>query len=409
MRLPRLAVASLLAVAPLAACGDRGGEAAAGDCSESSEVRLGGSLPLSGPAAVYGVMGKSAAAVFDQVNAEGGVKMEDGKTRKIEYTFLDDGYEPARTVKNMKALVERDSILAGFQVFGTSNTMAARDYMHAKGVPLLLVNSGADEIQELNEPDLFGFLIQYGFQAKVVGDYILEHKPDAKIGILYQNNGLGQNFLASYEDVFDGTTAKIVSKQPYDLSAANVDSQLIALKNSGADVFLNYATGAFVPEAIKKAHEIGWKPLQVVGTETNQIATALRPAGPEAATGVVSMLHVKDVGDPRWASDLQSSYSDVAKFAPDLDWKSDGLVYYGALQAEIMVEAIRGMDGCTSTDLEESMRSVQLESDVLLPGISIATSENYAFAQGRSQMAKFDGKTWVAEGEVQDASVVIDD
>lgn len=362
-----------------------------------TEVNLGGSLPLSGPAAVFGVMAPAASAVFEKINDEGGLEMADGKTRTINYKYLDDGYEPARTAQNLKTLVERDQIFSAFQVFGTSNALAAREYLVTKDVPLMLVNSGASQIQEANSPDFVGFLVQYEFQANMMAQYVLDEKPNAKVGILYQNNGLGQDFLDKFTAAFDGTTAEIVSAQPYDLNASNIDSQIIALKDSGADVFLNYSAGAFMPAAIKKAHEIGWTPLQIIGTETNQIETALVPAGTDAATGVVSMVWTKDISDPQWSDDNpRTAYADLAEYAPDLDWENNQAVYTGVLQGEVMVEALRGMKGCTVKDLTDSMHSLDFESTILRPGISVVTSPDYSFIVSKAMIAEFDGESWVA-------------
>ncbi|GAA1917477.1 ABC transporter substrate-binding protein [Microbacterium aoyamense] len=374
---------------------DPSGEACSPGITDT-EINLGGSLPLSGPAAIYGSLAHAAEAVFEKANADGGVESADGKTRTINYTYLDDGYEPARTARNVRTLVERDNIFSTYGVFGTSNALAAREYLQSVNIPLLQVDTGSDQFQEINSPDLFGAIMQYGFQAGVAAQYILKEKPDAKIGILYQNNGYGEDMLRNYTAAFEGTGAEIVSAQAYDLSAGNVDSQIIALKDSGADVFLNYGAGTFVPAAIKKAYEIGWTPLQVVSTEGGQIETGLKPAGVEAATGVLSVAVLKDVADPQWGDDNPKVvYSDLAEYAPDEDWENDALLYRGVLQAEIMLDALRGMEGCTVEDLETSIHNLDLESAVLRPGLAISTSEDYAFAPTEAQIVQFDGESWV--------------
>ena len=393
----------------LTGCGTRGDNASASaeGCDTGitdSTVRLGSSLPLSGPGAAYGEIAQTAKKYFDGLNADGGVEMGDGKTRKIELTVLDDAYDPAKTVSNARELVEKEQVFSLFSVLGTSPNEAIYDYVNGKGVPNLFMSTGADVFLETHDDKPWGmaWLPQYGWEAQVFADYIAENQPGAKVGVLYQNDGYGQGIMAGLEKAFEGTDVEIVSAEGYEQSGGSVDAQVSKIKASGADVFIDYATGTFVTQSLKKVADLGWKPLTIVGSGNNH-ASLVGPAGEDAVKGAVSFNWLKDVADSSWADDEgMKSWQEFADGAEGVD-ATDGASANGYTMAQLMVETLKGMDGCTREDLLEAVHSLDgAAADLLLPGVTVSTSDDYPYFINTVQMLEFDGKTWVPMGEPVD-------
>lgn len=403
----RAAAVTCLSLA-LASCGRGDTGATAEGCDPGvtdTEVKIGGSLPMSGAGAAYGVLAGAADAAFKKANADGGVRMADGKQRQITYKYLDDAYDPARTVGNIKTLVESEGVFATFQLLGTSPNLAVADYLGAKEVPQLFVNTGTDLILERHEenPWIFAFLPQYGFEAQVVADHVKAQRPKGKVGILYQNDGFGKNMLANFKKQFEGSDVTIVSEQPYEQTGASVDSQVVNLQASGADVFVNYATGTFATQAIRKAHQLGWKPLHMLTNGTNHVESILKPAGADAATGITTMLLLKDPNDPEYAStpEVKEYRAVLAEHGPGLN-PADAIVISGFLQGQMLVEALEN-SGCTRQELLDATYNLtDVEAGMLLPGITVNTKPDYPYLFTQAKLAVFDGTRYVPQDELME-------
>ncbi|MBC7630709.1 ABC transporter substrate-binding protein [Aeromicrobium sp.] len=393
----------------LTGCGGRSNStesssSASGNCDvgiTDTTVKLGSSIPLSGPGAAYGEIAHTAKKYFDSLNAEGGVEMGDGMKRKIELTVLDDAYDPARTVSNARELVDKTGVFSLFSVLGTSPNEAIYDYVNGKGIPNLFMSTGSDVFlaQHDKKPWGMAWLPQYGWEADVFAKYIAKEKPDAKVGILYQNDGYGKGILAGFEKAFKDTDVTIVSKQGYEQSGGSADAQVSKLKASGADVFVDYATGTFVTQSLKKAADLGWKPLTILGSGNNH-ASLVGPAGADAVTGTISFNWLKDVADDSWGDDAgMKAWQDFADGAKGVD-ATDGASANGYTMAQLMVETFKKMDGCKRQDLLDAVQSLDgAQADLLLPGVAVSTTDDYPYFIETVQMLEFDGKTWEATGD----------
>ncbi|MGY2084030.1 ABC transporter substrate-binding protein [Blastococcus sp. SYSU DS0539] len=392
----------------LAGCGGRAdseeASAAGGNCDPGitdSSIKIGASLPMSGAGAVYGSIARAAQAYFEDVNAQGGVEMGDGVTRTIEYIPMDDAYDPARTVSNARTLIEQDQVFALMNVLGTSPNLAIGDLVAGQGVPNLFAMTGTDEFMAQDEYWSMGFLPQYEFEAQVMADYVLANNPQAKVGLLYQNDGFGKGMLANFEKEFEGTDVEIVSAQAYEQSGGSADSQVVNLANSGADVWLNYATGTFMTQSLKKAAEIGWEPLTLVTSGTNHAQAIMQPAG-EGAVDAVSFTWLKDVSDPSWSDDegMQAWQAFAEKHQGDFE-AADSTAANGYTVGQMMVEVLEQMDGCTRQDMLDAAQNLSgVSPDLFLPEVTVETTPDYPFFTTQVQMMTFNGTTWELQGDV---------
>src|SRR5215510_9493937 len=266
----------------------------------ATEIKVGNTNPYSGPLSAYGTIGKAIGAYFKKVNDEGGIN-----GRKINYISYDDQYSPPKTVEMVRKLVEQDQVAFLFQTLGTPPNSAIHKYMNEKKVPQLFVATGATK---WNDPTHFpwtmGYQPNYQTEGRVYASYILKNVPDAKVGILYQNDDYGKDYLKGFEDgLGDAAKKLIVMKQSYEVTDPTIDSQIVNLKNSGANVFFNITSPKFAAQAIKKANDIGWKPLHFLNNVSSSLGTVLKPAGLEASKGLITALYLKDVTDPQWKTD----------------------------------------------------------------------------------------------------------
>jgi len=395
-----LAVAGLAAAAiSLSAAAQKKYDPGATD----TEIKIGDLKPYSGPASAYGTIGKAIAAYFDKVNAEGGVN-----GRKIKYISLDDGYNPAKAVEQSRKLVEEDEVLLIFNSLGTPSNTAIQKYMNQKKVPQLFVATGATKWGDpKNFPWTMGWQPTYQTEGKIYAAHILETKPNAKIGVLYQNDDYGKDYLKGFEDgLGDKAKTMIVSKVSYEVTDPNIDSQMVTLKGSGADTFFNITTPKFAAQAIKKAAEIGWKPTHYLNNVSSQVGSTLKPAGLENAVGIITTQYNKDPTDPQWANDKAF-----------LDWKAwmqkyyaggdltDASNVYGYSAAMTMVQVLKQCgDNLTRENVMKQAANLDMVLPMALPGINVKTGPNDFYPIEREQLARFDGKTWVLFGKVYDAS-----
>src|SRR5579883_2453453 len=295
-----LMVAAAMAIAALAtapAAAQKKYDPGASD----SEIKIGNIMPYSGPASAYGEIGKTEAAYFRKVNDEGGVN-----GRKINFISYDDAYSPPKTVEQARKLVESDEVLLIFQSLGTPSNTAIQRYMNAKKVPQLFVATGATK---WNDPKHFpwtmGWQPSYQAEAHIYSKYILQNIKDAKIAVLYQNDDYGKDYLQGLKDGLGAQYGKlVVAEKSYETSDPTVDSQVVALKNSGANVFINITTPKFASQAIRKVYDIGWKPIHFLNNVSTSVSAVLKPAGLEKAVGVISSYYLKDPTDPQWQNDL---------------------------------------------------------------------------------------------------------
>jgi branched-chain amino acid transport system substrate-binding protein len=376
-----------------------------GPGASDTEIKIGNTMPYSGPASAYGLIGKTIEAYFKKVNAEGGIN-----GRKVTFISYDDAYSPPKTVEQVRKLVESDEVLLVFQPLGTPSNSAIHKYMNSKKVPQLFVATGATKWGDPKHfPWTMGWQPNYQSEGRIYAAYILKNHPNAKIGILYQNDDYGKDYVKGMKDGL-GAKAKtmIVSEQPYETSDPTVDSQIINLKASGADVFFNVTTPKFAAQAIKKAHEIGWKPVHLLNNVSQSVGSVLKPAGLEASKGVLSTGYLKDPTDSTWDNDpgKKEWLAFMDKYFPEGDKTSSFTAYgYSVAQTLAMVLKQCGNDLTRENVMKQaaSLKNVQLP--MALPGITLNTSATDFFPFEQMQMMRFNGERWELFGPIMSGEV----
>ena len=369
----------------------------------ATEIKIGNTNPYSGPASAYGTIGKTIAAYFKKVNDEGGVN-----GRKINFISYDDSYSPPKAVEMVRKLVEQDQVAAVFQTLGTPTNTAIHKYINQQKVPHLFVATGATKWDDpKNFPWTMGWQPNYQTEGRTYAAYILKNIPDAKIGILYQNDDYGKDYVKGMEDGLGANAAKmIVMKQSYEVTDPTVDSQIINLKNSGANVFFNVTIPKFAVQAIKKAHDIGWKPTHFLNNVSSSLASVLKPAGLDASRGLITALYMKEITDPQWQK--TAPYTDwvafMKKYYPEgaLDDQSNA---FGYTVAQIMTQVLKqcGNDLSRENIMRQAENLKNVELPLLLPGIKVNTSPTDHAPIQQEQLAKFDGERWALFGELFEA------
>jgi branched-chain amino acid transport system substrate-binding protein len=357
-----------------------------------SEIRIGNIMPYSGPLSAYALIGRTQAAFFNKINAEGGVN-----GRKITFISYDDGFSPPKTVEQARKLVESDEVLLIFQSLGTPTNNAIRQYMNLKKVPQLFVATGATQFGDLkNFHWTMGWQPTYQTEGRIYAKYILQNLPQGKIGVLYQNDDSGRDYLKGLHDGLgeEATKRMIVAELPYEPSDPTVDRQIVTLKTMGADIFFNEASPKFAAQAIKRAAEIGWKPVQFLASISNSVGSVLKPAGLEASKGILSTNYLKDATDPTWKDDpaLKEWAAFMDKYFPEGD-KSSTFSVYGYLTAQTMVQVLKqcGDELTRENVMKQAANLKDLELGMLLPGIKINTSPTDYFPVEQMQMSRFNG------------------
>jgi branched-chain amino acid transport system substrate-binding protein len=367
--------------------------------ASDTEIKVGNTNPYSGPASAYGAIGKSIAAYIKMVNDQGGVN-----GRKINWVSYDDGYSPPKTVEMARKLVEQDQVLFLYQTLGTPSNTAIQKYMNIKKVPQLHVATGATK---WNDPKDYhwtmGWQPNYQDEAKVYAKHILQTKPNAKIAVLFQNDDYGKDYLKGFEDGLGDKKSMIVAKASYEVAEPTVDSQILQLKASGADVFFNIATPKFAAQAIRAAYDSGWKPVQYVNNVSASIGAVMVPAGVEKAVGVITTAYLKDPVDKTWANDPAIKQFDawLQKYMPEGN-RADVNYIYGYTVAQALVQVLKQCgDNLTRDNVMKQAASMKnYRIDTLLPGITVTTSDrDYAPLQA-VQLERFDGKQYELFGTV---------
>ena len=357
--------------------------------ASDAEIKVGNIMPYSGPLSAYGLIGKVEAAYFAKINAEGGIH-----GRKINFISYDDGYSPPKTVEQARKLVESDEVLLIFQPLGTPTNTAIEKYMNAKKVPQLFVATGATKFGDhKNFPWTMGWQPTYQTEGRIYARYLLQNHAGAKIGVLYQNDDSGKDYLKGLKDGLAGKM-QIVAEAPYEVSDPTVDSQIVLLKASGAEVFFNEASPKFAAQAIRKAAELDWKPIQVLASVSNSVGSVLKPAGVENAKGIMSAAYLKDPTDPTWRNDPATREWDafMDKYLPGGD-KTSTFPVYGYLLAQTMVRVLEQCgDDLTRDNIMRQAASLDFELGMLLPGIRIKTGPNDYYPIEQMQMTRFNGE-----------------
>ncbi|MBV8425747.1 MAG: ABC transporter substrate-binding protein [Hyphomicrobiales bacterium] len=372
--------------------------------ASDTEIKIGNIMPYSGPASAYGNIGKTEAAYFNKINAEGGIN-----GRKINFISYDDAYSPPKTVEQARKLVESDGVLLIFQSLGTASNTAIQRYMNSKKVPQLFVATGATKWGDpKNFPWTMGWQPVYQSESRIYAKYIRDNYPDSKIGVLYQNDDYGKDYLKGLKDGLGDKAAMIVAEAPYEVTDPTVDSQIVKLKASGADILFNVATPKFAAQAIKKVAELAWSPIHIVNFVSSSIGGVLKPAGLDNSRGILSTQYFKDVNDPYWKDDAGfkawSAFMD--KYYPEGD-RSDGNTVYGYLAAQTLVQVLKQSgDNLTRENVMKQAANLKdLKLDMLLPGISINTSPTDFYPIKQMQMIKFDGEHWEPIGPVMSGDI----
>jgi branched-chain amino acid transport system substrate-binding protein len=368
-----------------------------------TEIKVGNINPYSGPASAYGLIGRTIAAYFTKVNAEGGIN-----GRKVNFISYDDGYSPPKTVEQARKLVESDEVLLIFQSLGTAHNTAIERYMNAKGVPQLFVATGATKFGDpKNFPWTMGWQPNYQSEGRIYAKYLMEHQPNGKIGVLYQNDDYGKDYLKGIKDGLQGKIA-VVSEQAYETTDPTINSQIISLKTSGADVLFNVATPKFAAQAIRKVAELDWHPLHLLNNVSNSVGSVLQPAGLENAKDVLSTHYIKDPTDPTWKDDqnFKDWQAFMEKYFPDGD-RTSSFTVYGYAVAHTMVHVLTqcGDDLTRANVMKQAASLKDLTNPMLLPGITINTSATDFFPIEQMRMMRFSGERWELFGPVLSGDV----
>ena len=371
-----------------------------GPGASDTEIKLGQTMPYSGPASAYGTIGKLHQAYFKMINEAGGIN-----GRKVTLISLDDGYSPPKTVEQVRRLVEQDEVLALFQTLGTAANSAIHKYVNGKKVPHLFLATGATKWADpKNFPWTLGFNLSYQAEGVIYAKYLLKNKPNAKIAILYQNDDFGKDVLKGVEDGLGAAGAKlVVAKASYEVTDPTVDSQILTLQGSGADTFINITTPKFGAQAVRKAWDSGWKPLHIINNVSASVGSVLTPAGLDKSVGLLTLQYYKDPNDPQWKDD-----------ASMLEWRAfmgryyregdprDATNLYAYITAQAMVHVLKACgNDLTRENLMKQAASIKnLKLPLMLPGMLLNTTPTDYFLVKQGQLAKFTGAQWLGFGEV---------
>ncbi len=365
----------------------------------ATEIKIGNTVPYSGPASSYGVLGKLESAFFGMVNEQGGVA-----NHKIDFISLDDAYSPPKTVEQIRRLVEEDKVAFTFGTLGTPTNSAIVRYMNQKKVPQLFVSTGADKWGDYKvTPWTIGWQPSYRTEAQIYTKYILQQKPNAKIAILYQNDDFGKDYPNGVKDVLGPKYDSMVIAATYEVTDLTIDSQITSLQASGADVLLVAAIPKFAAQSIRKVHDLGWKPMFILSNVAISVGAVMNPAGPENGIGIISAAYLKDSSDPTWKNDpgMNEWRAFMNKYMPGADQTDGGYIAaYGLCKTMLQVLQQSNGDFSRENIMKQVTSLHDVENPVLLPGIKINTSPTNYHPIRAMQLEKWDGKTWVLFGDV---------
>ncbi|HEY7843954.1 MAG TPA: ABC transporter substrate-binding protein [Bradyrhizobium sp.] len=369
-----------------------------------TEIKIGNIMPYSGPASSYSVIGKTEAAYFNKINAEGGIN-----GRKINFISYDDGYSPPKTVEQARKLVESDEVLLIFNSLGTPPNSAIHKYMNSKKVPQLFVATGATKWNDPREfPWTMGWQPNYQSETQIYAKYILKNFPNAKIGVLYQNDDYGKDYLKGLKDGLGSKASMIVREESYETTEPTIDSHIVNLKAAGADVFVDLSIPKFAAQAIKKAAEIGWKPEHFLNSVSSSISATIKPAGFDNSQGIISSAYLKDPNAPQWKddADIKGWNAFLDKYYPEAN-RADAFVVYGYAIAQNMAYVLKqcGDDLTRENVMKQAASMHNYVVAGLLPGVKINTSATDFAPISQLQLMRFKGDTWELFGDIISSDV----
>ncbi len=368
--------------------------------ASDTEIKVGQTVPFSGPASAYATIGKTQAAYFKMINDQGGVN-----GRKINLIQYDDSYSPPKAVEQVRKLVESDEVLLTFQIVGTPVNAAVQKYLNAKKVPQLFAATGASRFTDpKNFPWTMGFNPNYFVEGRIYGQYILKEHPNAKVGILYQNDDLGKDYLNGIKaGLGDKAKSMVVAEASYEVSDPTIDSQILKIKDAGTDLFFSASTPKQAAQAIKKISELNWHPVQIVDINATSVGAVMKPAGLDASKGVISTNYGKDPLDPTWKDDagMKKYFDFMAKYYPDGD-KDSNFNTYGYATAQMLVHVLKacGDDLTRENVMKQAASMKDVTTDIALPGIKANTSPTDYRVNKQLQMMKFNGERWELFGPI---------
>jgi branched-chain amino acid transport system substrate-binding protein len=400
----RLSTAAFAAVIAVAASGSALAQKKYDTGATDTEIKIGNIMPYSGPASAYGVIGKTEEAYFKMINAQGGIN-----GRKINFISYDDAYSPPKAVEQVRKLVESDEVLVVFNPLGTPSNTAIQKYLNAKKVPQLFVATGATKWNDpKNFPWTIGWQPSYQSEAQIYAKYLIKEKPNAKVAILYQNDDFGKDYLKGLKDGFGAKASMIVAEESYETAEPTIDSHIVKLKATGADVFINIATPKFAAQAIKKIAEVDWKPLHLLTNVSASVGGVMKPAGYENSQGIISAAYAKDGADPQWDNDpgMKKFLTFLEKHHPEGN-KIDGSVVYGYGAAQTLAKVLEMCgDNLTRENVMKQAASLKdFEPDTLLPGVKINTSATDFAPISQLQLMRFKGEKWELFGEIMSGDI----
>jgi branched-chain amino acid transport system substrate-binding protein len=368
-----------------------------------TEIKVGQTAPFSGPASAYATIAKAQAAYIKMINEQGGVN-----GRKINLIQYDDAYSPPKTVEQVRKLVESDEVLLTFQLVGTPGNAAVQRYLNQKKVPQLLAGTGADRFSDhANFPWTIGFNPSYQTEGRIYAQYILANHPDGKIAVFYQNDDLGRDYVTGLKaGLGDKASKMIVAESSYELSEPTIDSHIVKLKNSGADVFYNASTPKFAAQAIKKMAEMDWRPVHILDINASGVNEVMKPAGAENSKGIISVNYGKDMYDPQWQNDegMKRFWAFMDKYYPEGN-RMSSFNGYGYSTTQLLVEILKrcGDDLTRENVMKQTTSLKDVVLDLALPGIKINSSPTDYRLNKQLQMMKFDGERWIGFGPIIEA------
>ena len=369
-----------------------------------TEIKLGQTNPFSGPASSYATIGKTQAAYMKMINDKGGVN-----GRKINLIQYDDAYSPPKAVEQVRKLVESDEVLLTFQLLGTPSNAAVQKYLNSKKVPQLFAATGASKFTDpKNFPWTMGFNPNYFVEGRIYGQYIIKEYPNAKVGVLYQNDDLGKDYLNGIKAGLGDKAAKmIVAEASYEVSDPTIDSQILKIKDAGADLFFSATTPKQAAQAIKKIYELSWKPVQILDINATSVDAVMKPAGLEASKGVISVNYGKDPLDPTWKDDagMKRYFEFMAKYYPDGN-KDSSFNAYGYSTSQLMIYVLEKCgDNLTRENVMKQATSLKnVVLDLALPGIVGNTTPDDYRVNKQLQMMRFNGERWEMFGPILEDS-----
>jgi branched-chain amino acid transport system substrate-binding protein len=364
-----------------------------------TEIKIGNIMPYSGPASAYATIGKTEQAYFNKINAEGGIN-----GRKINFISYDDGYSPPKAVEQARKLVEADEVLLVFNPLGTPSNSAIQKYMNAKKVPQIFVSSGAAKWNDpKNFPWTIGWQPSYQVEARIYAAYILKNYPGKTIGVLYQNDDFGKDYVIGLREGLGDQAAKLLTIEvSYETTSPTVDSQVVQIKTANPDIFINIATPKFAAQAIKKVAELAWHPVQFVTNVSSSVGGVLKPAGYENDQGILSAAYMKDPKDAQWNNDpaMNEWRAFMTKWYPEGD-QEDGATVFGYGVAQGIVQVLRQCkDDLTRENIMKQAANLNFEIGIYLPGTRIKTSPTDFAPLEQLQMMRFKGESWELFGPV---------